>query len=110
MSLAFPFPDEMSLQQDAPLAVQGSELKKLPDDRQAILRSSAEKALKQARAVVTEAEQKGALWIPARNAHSRAEAAFAVNDYQETIVQARRALHLATLGIKQLDAPPYRHF
>lgn len=59
---------------------------------------------------VQEAERRKALWIPAIEALEDAKAAFDRGDFERSIELARSARQFAELGIKQLAAPPYRHF
>lgn len=80
------------------------------DPEAASLRSHAAHQLELAVSAVDEAARKKALWIPAVKALDEARAAFASGDFEQAVKLARAARQFAALGMRQLEAPPYRHF
>ena len=74
------------------------------------LRNEAARELEMAITAVQKARQRKALWIPAVEALDKAGAAFDRGEFRTAIELARSARQFAELGIKQLAAPPYRHF
>ncbi len=80
------------------------------DPENTSLRNEAATELAKAVRTVQEAEHHKALWIPAVEALEEAKVAFDRGEFEQAIKLARSARQFAELGIKQLAAPPYRHF
>ena len=80
------------------------------NDEETSLRATAAARVEMAFSAIDRAASLKALWIPAQEAADSARAAFERGDYELAIAQARTAIKLAELGIRQVDYPPYRHF
>ncbi|UCD68326.1 MAG: hypothetical protein JSW48_16400 [Betaproteobacteria bacterium] len=93
----------------AALAISGTALASEASEK-SLLRNEAVAQLEMAISAVQEAERRKALWIPAAEALDEARAAFDLGEFVQSIELARSARQFAELGIKQLAAPPYRHF